>query len=87
MGPPSVDSAAFLVDKFGAGNFLVWNLSDEPTHKLARPLRVQVCDFHWSAPGKSQTPCLDALFRICYSINVCGVGRWLCLYGGTVGVW
>ncbi len=70
MGPPSVDSAAFLVDKFGPGRFLVWNLSDEPTHKLAKSLRARVCDFHWSAPGKSQTPCLDALFKVCYSIKV-----------------
>ena len=70
MGPPSVDSTAFLNDRFGADHFLMWNLSDEPTHKLVRPLRARVCDFHWSAPGKSQTPCLDALFKVCYSIKV-----------------
>lgn len=70
MGPPSYDSSQFLNDRFGL-RYLCWNLSDEPSNRMSKPLHSQICDFHWSAPGKSQTPCLDALFKVCYSIKVC----------------
>ena len=68
MGPPSADTISFLNDAY-AGRYLIWNLSDESSHRVNIGLQGQICDFHWAAPGKSQTPTLHALFRVCYSIH------------------
>jgi len=68
MAPPSLDAISFMNDRF-PGRYLVWNLSDESSHRISRALNGQICDFHWSAPGKSQTPSLHALFGVCYSIQ------------------
>lgn len=68
MGPPSADTISFLNDAY-AGRYLIWNLSDESSHRVNIGLQGQICDFHWAAPGKSQTPTLQALFRVCYSIH------------------
>lgn len=84
MGPPSTEPssknrnrnnvevlARFLNERYFQ-HYLVWNLSDDLGTKVAiyRQLHCQICDFRWAAPGKSQTPCLDTLVRICYSIKV-----------------
>lgn len=53
------------------GKYLLWNLSNEQLDgRLYRALRGQVCEFDWRAPGKSQSPNLVSLLRICYSVKV-----------------
>jgi hypothetical protein len=68
MGPPTPESVALLNDRF-PNRYMVWNLSNEASHRIAPALQGQLCDFHWSAPGKSQNPALHSLFGLCYAIH------------------
>lgn len=70
MATPTEETIIHLNQTYG-NLYLLWNLSNEKLDsRLQRGLRMQICDFEWRAPGKSQSPNMVSLLRICYSVKV-----------------